>query len=200
MKRDERIRSLLQEAAKCCEALGLRGDLIEIMYRSDSDWTYILKIDALIETSAKEVVKQVLKLEVNRTFVGAAELEVFVSGLPMNGRISLLKLLRASGCDRDICDFIESIRDLRNAFAHNIKYVDDSLLTVIRTRQNWRTILRRLSPVENYNETEWLEMIQRDGGLLRFAILHYLLVFMTLAYHVVLQQPTARLDLTTLAE
>ncbi len=200
MTKDDGLQLLLRDAAKCCEALGLSDDLIPSIYQSDSDWTFILKIDALIETSVKEVIKRSLKLEVNGAFVGDAELEKFISILPINGRTSLSKLLRATNCDRDICEFIEATRNVRNAFAHDIQNVGATLLAVIQNRQDWHSLLRRLSPVQNYNEAEWLKMIQADSGILRFSILQYTLVFLTLAYHIVLKEPPVPLDLKKLAE
>jgi uncharacterized protein YutE (UPF0331/DUF86 family) len=200
MTKNEGIQFLLREAAECCAALRLKHDLIVSIYQSDSDWAFILKIDALIETSVKEVIKRSLKLKINDAFIGDAELEKFISNLPMNGRTSLLKLLRATNCDRDICDFIEAARNVRNAFAHNINNVETSLLTVIQNRQEWRDLLKRLSPIENYDEAEWVKMIQTEAGILRYSILHYTLVFLTLAYHVVLKEPVAPLDLRKLAE
>ena len=146
------------------------------------------------------MIKRSLKLEVNGAYVGDADIEKFVSNLPMNGRTSLSKLLRATNCDRDICDFIEATRNVRNAFAHNIRHADANLLTVIKTRPDWASLLKRLSPVDNYNEAEWVKMIQADSGILRFSILDYTLVFLTLAYHIVLKEPPVRLDLEKLAE
>ena len=73
---------LLREASKCCEALGLEKDLIEGIYRSASDWEFILRADALLETSSKEVIKNILKLEINGTTVGGDALDPFVSFLP----------------------------------------------------------------------------------------------------------------------
>lgn len=200
MTEDDRIQSLLRNAAECCEALGVSDDVISSIYNSGSDWTFILKIDALIETSIKEVIKRSLKLEVNGSFVGDIELEKFVSNLPINGRTSLSKLLRATNCDRDICDFIEATRNVRNAFAHDIKNVDATLLAVIQNRQDWHSLLRCLSPIQNYNEAEWVKMIQDDNRILRFAIFDYTLVFLTLAYHIFLKEPPVRLDLEKLAE
>ena len=200
MKIDDGIQSLLRDAAECCGALGLSDDLIPSIYRSDSDWAFILKIDALIETSVKEVIKRSLKLEVNGAFVGDAELEKFISRLPVSGKTSLSILLRAANCDRDICDFIEATRRVRNAFAHNIRHADANLLTVIKTRPDWASLLKRLSPVDNYNEAEWVKMIQADSGILRFSIFSYTLMFLTLAYHIVLKEPPVPLDLEKLAE
>jgi hypothetical protein len=181
---DDRFKFLLAEAQKCCSSLGLPDDLLLKIYQSDSDWAFILKVDALLETAVRNVVTRSLKMDVMGKAVGADELEMFVSALPLNGNTSLMKLLRATGCPSDNCDFIEATRKLRNAFAHNIKQVDDSLLMVIQRRKDWSSLLKTLSAIEQYDEKEFVKMIEHEGNMLRFSILDETLRFLTLAYHI----------------
>ena len=102
LTRDEevaaRVGALLEEAQKFCAAVGLHKELIHEIYSAENDWTFTLKIDALLETATKEIIKSGLKLKILNRFVGAEALGEFVDGLPMNGRTSLLHLLKASGC------------------------------------------------------------------------------------------------------
>ena len=56
---DERLDFLMGHARKFCEAVGLREDLILDIYASDSDWAYILKVDALVDLAAKSIIKNV---------------------------------------------------------------------------------------------------------------------------------------------
>jgi len=155
------IARLIDEAVVCCEALGLPRELIPNIYRSGTDWEFIIKIDALLEASIKEVIHRSLKLEVNGNLVGDNAINKFVSNLPVNGRTSLSTLLAATGCDKDICDFIETTRSLRNSFAHKIENVGASLLSVIRKKDDWKTTLKRLAPIENYDEDEWISVVKR---------------------------------------
>lgn len=192
------IQHLLDEAAKCCQALGLHPNTMLEIFKSDSDWGFILKIDALIETAAKEVIRGILRPNMNNDHFTNDELQRFASGLPMNGKTSLLKLLQAARCDPDICDFIEATRNVRNTFAHNIRHANDSLLTVIQTRQDWRALLKRLTPIINYQDEEWLKLVEADNKLMRFSVLHYTLVFLTLAYHLALKDLPKQLDLREL--
>ncbi len=40
------------------------------IFEAENDWTFILKIDALLETATKEIVKSGLKLKILNRFVG----------------------------------------------------------------------------------------------------------------------------------
>lgn len=183
---------LRENANKCCAELGIKEDLFLDIYQSDSDWAFIIKTDALLETVSKDFVSRTLKLEVKGRDIGADELEKFIRRLPVNGGTSLTKLLRASGLDADICEFIESIRKVRNAFAHDIHQVDASLLDVLQKHAEFSSLLRRLSFLQNFDEDEWVEMIKNDGGLIRHSILRQTLVYLTLGYHIVIKEMPAQ--------
>ncbi|HTF65231.1 MAG TPA: hypothetical protein VK638_21370 [Edaphobacter sp.] len=88
---------LLTESRKFCTALGLHQDLIMEIYRIDSDWALILKIDALLEMAAKEVIRHGLRFKLMNRVIQNEILGEFVDSLPMAGRTSLLKLLDAAG-------------------------------------------------------------------------------------------------------
>lgn len=191
----DRIDLLLKSAAECCEALGLRKDLIPDIYNVEGDWAFVLKVDALLEMATREVVKRHLKLERDGASLGAEALEQFVSDLPMNGRTSLMQLLEATGCDRDICEFVSATRKIRNTYAHDIRRADLSLLELVQSRGDWRELLKKISPIENYSEQEWVSIIQKEQGILRYAMLDYVLVFLTLSYHVALKNKPPHIDL-----
>jgi hypothetical protein len=48
---------LLEESVKFCAAMDLPRDLIVQIVRTDSDWAFILKIDALLEAACKAVIR-----------------------------------------------------------------------------------------------------------------------------------------------
>lgn len=60
----DRFGILLEEAQKFCAAVGLHNDLIREIVKADSDWVFILKIEALLETASKEIVRHALRLKV----------------------------------------------------------------------------------------------------------------------------------------
>jgi hypothetical protein len=70
-----RVNTLFEEAAKFCAAVGLHQDLMLKIYNSENDWTFILKIDALLETATKEIIKSGLTLKILNRFVGAEQLD-----------------------------------------------------------------------------------------------------------------------------
>jgi hypothetical protein len=128
----DRIGILLEESKKFCKAVGLHENLIGEIIKTDSDWAFILKVDALLEISSKEIIKHGLNIKLsNKVFVNDI-LDDFVESLPMNGRTSLLKLLKAARLPDEELGFIESIRLVRNVYAHNIKYLDVSLIELIK--------------------------------------------------------------------
>ena len=116
-------------AERLFELLGLPVDTLSTIYQSESDWEFIITTDALLEICVKEVVKNCLTLQrFEGTDIGEEALDDFVDTLPINGRTSLISLLRASGCRKDHVEIIEIVRRLRNGFAHNIRLIDSSML------------------------------------------------------------------------
>jgi hypothetical protein len=50
-----RFNALLEEAEKFCLTVGLHADLMLRIFDAENDWTFILKIDALLEMAVREV-------------------------------------------------------------------------------------------------------------------------------------------------
>src|SRR5271169_5779765 len=125
---------LLEEAEKFCVGVGLPMDLLGTIAKADSDWAFVLKIDALLETAAKEVIRHALRFKILNRVIQNEALADFVDSLPVNGRVSLTKLLDAAGCPPEDIGFIEATRRVRNAYAHEIKFVDVSLIALITQR------------------------------------------------------------------
>ena len=53
----DRFGVLLEEAQKFCEGVGLHKNLIGEILKTDSDWAFILKVDALLESAAKQILR-----------------------------------------------------------------------------------------------------------------------------------------------
>jgi hypothetical protein len=166
-----RVNTLFEEAAKFCAAVGLHQDLMLKIYNSENDWTFILKIDALLETATKEIIKSGLKMKILNRFVGTEELGEFVDSLPMNGKTSILQLLKASGCPPEDLGFIEAIRRVRNAYAHNIKLAELTLIQLVKQRRDKSDIIKNISSVETYDEASLITSYEKDGKFMRFASL-----------------------------
>jgi len=175
---------LLEESQKFCKAVGLHKDLILAIARTDSDWPFILKIDALLETASKEIIRHGLRLKILNRVISNGVLGEFVDSLPMNGRTSLLKLLEAAGCPPGEQDFIGATRRVRNAYAHNIKYVDVSLIELIKQRPDKSYLIKNLSAIENYDEANLIASYEKDRGFLRFGIIDSTMRFLFFAYHI----------------
>ncbi|MGJ0394351.1 MAG: hypothetical protein ACR650_16660 [Methylocystis sp.] len=184
-----RVDVLFEEAAKFCAAVGLHKELVHEIYEAENDWTFILKIDALLETATKEIIKSGLKLKVLNRFVGAEALREFVDGLSMNGKTSVLHLLKASGCPDEDLRFVEAVRRVRNAYAHNIKLADLSLIELIKQRpeHDKSHIVKNISNIKTYNEADLIASFEKDGKFLRFCILDATLRMLFHAYHLALK-------------
>ena len=55
---------LVEESQKFCVGVGLHKDLMLEIAKTDSDWAFILKIDALLETASKGIIRHGLRLKI----------------------------------------------------------------------------------------------------------------------------------------
>jgi hypothetical protein len=186
----DRFEFFLRESRKFCKAVGLHEDLILQIFTADGDWSFIIKIDALLETASKEVVRRSLRLTIGGKVSKSDKLDGFVDALPTSGRVSLLSLLEAAGCPSDHRHFIEAVRRIRNAYAH-IKHMDTPLFDLIMRRPDKSHLLKNLTPIspENYQESSLIQMYAQAEGnkVLRFGIIDETMRFLIIAYHVVLK-------------
>jgi hypothetical protein len=120
----DRFGILLKESQKFCKRVGLQKDLVPKIIKTDSDWAFILKVDALLESAAKHIVRHGLQIKLLKQTFRNGALDDFIDSLSMNGRTSLLKLLEASALPEEELRFVEVTRLVRNAYAHNIEYAD----------------------------------------------------------------------------
>ena len=156
---------LLEESEKFCKAMGLHENLIFEILETDSDWGFILKLDALLETASKEIIRHGLRLKkLNTTF------DDFVDTLPMHGKTSLLKLLEAAGLPTEYRGFIEATRRIRNAYDQNINYANVNLIKLIEIQPDKSSLLKNLSPMEDYNESWLIASYEEDPEFLRYFI------------------------------
>lgn len=180
----ERFSMLLEDSQKFCKAMGLHNDLILEILKTDSDWAFILKIDALLETASKEIIKHGLRLKILNKVIKSDVLGDFVDSLPMRGKTSLLKLLEAAGCPPEARGFIDATRQIRNAYAHNIKYIDVGLIDLIKQRPDKSLLIKNLSAIESYDEANLIASYEKDREFLRFGIIDSAMRFLVYAYHI----------------
>jgi hypothetical protein len=179
----ERFRILYEESQKFCEGVGLEKNLIIKILKTDSDWAFVLKVDALVESASKHILRQGLRIKLlNKTFQNDT-LEEFVDSLPMNGRTSLLKLLEAAGLPPEELGFVEVIRLVRNVFAHNIEYSGLRLIELIKNRPDKSRLIKHLSAIRTYDEPKLIADYEKDPIFLRFCILDSTMRFLFYAYH-----------------
>jgi hypothetical protein len=148
---------------------------------------------ALLETATKEIIKSGLKLKILDRFIGKEALAEFVDGMSMNGKTSLLRLLKASGRPSEYSGFIEAVRRVRNAYAHNIKFADLGIMELIKPWTDKSHILKNICNIATFDEAKLIAMFEKDGRFLRFAMLDATTRILFYAYHIALKKPPARL-------
>lgn len=180
------FRLLLKEARRLTAQIDIPDTTIMEIFRAKSDWEFVLKIDALLETATKFVVKASFQ---GCKSMDQRKLETFLEALPMRGRTSLLTLLDAAGCPDELIDLIDGVRVLRNAFAHDIVQVGRQLIEVIMARRDRSSLLRKVGFVDEYDEQKLTAEFMQDGQYLRFCILSGTLTFLVLAFHNAFREP-----------
>jgi hypothetical protein len=179
----DRFGVLLEEAQKFCEGVGLHKDLVSEILKTDSDWAFILKVDALLESAAKQVLRHGLRFKILNRVIQNETLDEFVDSLPMNGRTSLLKLLGAACLPPEELGFVETIRKVRNTYAHNIKFADVSLIELVKQRNDKSQLIKHLSAIKTYDEPDLIASYEKDPRFLRFCIIDSTMRFLFYAYH-----------------
>ena len=76
--------------------------------------------------------------------------------------------------------FIEATRKVRNTYAHNIQYVDVSLIELIKQRTDKSHLLKNLSAIKNYDEANFIAAYEKDRGLFWFGIIDSTMLFYSL--------------------
>lgn len=188
----ERFTILLEESEKFCEGVDLHKDLIREILKTDSDWAFILKIDALLESAAKQILRTGLRIKLLNRVIQNETLDGFVDALPMNGRTGLLKLLDAACLPPEELGFVETIRKVRNIYAHDIRFADVSLIELVKQRNDKPQLIKYLSAIETYVEADLIAQYERDAGFLRYCVIDSTMRFLFYAYHMTVKFPNKR--------
>jgi hypothetical protein len=183
---------MLEESEKFCEGVGLHKDLIREIIKTDSDWAFILKIDALLESAAKYIIRTGLRIKLLNRVMQNETLDEFVDSLPINGRTSILKLLDAACIPPEELGFIETIRKVRNIYAHDIRFADLSLIELVKRRNDKTQLIKYLSGIETYVEADLIAWYERDPGFLRFCVIDSTMRFLFYSYHMAVKFPSKR--------
>jgi hypothetical protein len=117
---------LIEQADRYCGHLGNGSKIMLNIYREESDWAFIIKIDALHETASRDLMSRHLLARSPSQPAGFPVSE-FVEGLPYQGRSSILKLLKLCGCAKQDQRFLDCTRRVRNAFAHDIRSINKTI-------------------------------------------------------------------------
>src|ERR1700733_327747 len=78
---------------------------------------------------------------------------------------------------------LEHIRKLRNAYAHDIRNVDISLIGLISKRMDKSQLIKHLSSIRKYDEADLIQSFGKDPRFFRFLIIGATLRVLFYAYH-----------------
>ena len=184
--------TLLAEERQFCADLGLPGDLLIGLARSETDWSFILKIDALLETAARAILRRGL---MRRIANGIAHgdplwndgLWAYVDTLPTSGPGSILALLDAAQCPQAEQDFLGCVDKVKKAYAGDIGLLGLSLADLIRRRPDRARILKTFGAIEAGDDAALIRACEDDGAFLRYCILERTMRFLFFAYRVALK-------------
>jgi hypothetical protein len=185
-----RFTIMLEESEKFCESVGLHKDLIREVITTD--WAFILKIDALLESAAKYIIRTGLRIKLLNRVMQNDTLDEFVDSLPLNGRTGILKLLDAACLPPEELGFVETIRKIRNIYAHDIRFADVRLIDLVKQRNDKAQLVKYLSGIETYVEADLIAWYERDPGFLRFCVVDSTMRFLFYSYHMAVKFPTRR--------
>jgi len=173
--------ALLELADKYCGPIGVGKELVLSLFQEQSDWAFIIQIDALHETACRDIIARLLTLE-TLSASNNEDMAGFVNSLSFQGRTSIIGLLKMTGIPKDLTDFVDVVRTIRNAFAHDIRDVSKTLLEIIQGRNDHTRVLKILSYVEQFDEQTMVELIKEDPATFRFVILQQCLTFLYLIH------------------
>ncbi len=178
---------LIEDSEKFCEAVGLNKNLISLIIQIDNDWAFILKVDALLETAAKEILRKHLNFKLASRTANVDAMEKFIDALPLLGRTSVLELLKAAGCPKVDINFISAARLVRNAYAHNVRNLDVPMMELIKQRNDRINLMKHMSAMNDPTEAEVIAMHKKDASFPRFGIITSTMRFLLFAYHVAIK-------------
>ena len=103
-----------------------------------------------------------------------------------------MKLLDAACLPPEEIGFVETIRKVRNIYAHDIRFTDVSLIALVKQRNDKTHLIKYLSGIETYDEADLIAHYERDPGFLRFCVINSAMRFLFFSYHMAVKFPTKR--------
>ncbi len=173
-----------------CNAIDVSEATINQIFQEETDWAFLIKIDALLETASKELIGNKLRF---KNADPANEIAKLVQKLNVNGKVSVVAFLKAVGVHKDYRDFISEVRNLRNSYAHNLHSIEMTLAQLLDGQNDKNATLRKLMP---FCEDDPLNVINRkideSPDIIRNTIVAQTLSFLSEAYGIQLHSKPKR--------
>lgn len=142
--------------------IGVPEGTFHALRDDDNDWSFLIKLQAIVEAGIVRVVTRK---------IGAEELMPFVSRLAVDGTTGKLKLALILGVmDEPQAKYVRQLANIRNRFAHSIENIAGSLGAYVAARPaEWRRDFARNCtglylplPASVVDETKWTGALCRE--------------------------------------
>jgi len=179
LSENDPLSRLLEQADKFCERFGVGEDIILETYTETSDWAFFIKVDALHETACRDLMARLLTMRQSSGAVDE-EMSAFIDDIEFQGQGSVLRLIELTRRPRDYVRFLKCVRRVRNAFTHDFRSVNKTLMELIEPLADRAQLLKVFSGMAeaDYDEAKYLRLARNDPGFLRFGILHQSMVLL----------------------
>ncbi|WOJ91037.1 hypothetical protein RZS28_07070 [Methylocapsa polymorpha] len=179
LSQNDPLTRLLEQADTFCERFGVGEDVILETYTETSDWAFFIKVDALHETACRDLMARLLTVRQSGGAVDE-EMSAFIDDIEFQGQGSVLRLIELTRRPRDYVLFLKCVRRVRNAFAHDFRSVNKTLMELIEPLADRALLLKAFSGLAeaDYDEAKYLRLVRNDPGFLRFGILHHSMVLL----------------------
>ncbi len=171
---------LLGQADRFCQHFGIGEDIIVETYTETSDWAFFIKVDALHETACRDLMSRLLTMRQGDVAFASA-MSAFIDDIEFQGRGSVLRLIALNRRPRDYVRFSKCLRRVRNAFTHDMRSINKTLMELIEPLADKAQLLKVFSGEadDDYDEAKYLRLARHDPGFLRYGILHQSMVHLS---------------------
>ncbi|KZK92963.1 hypothetical protein PsAD5_03325 [Pseudovibrio sp. Ad5] len=182
---DDNFTQLKKLSDQYLQPIGVSSDVILELFNEQSDWAFIVQLDALLDTVARQTLRQALFFQkCDKSFSEKGALGDFVDKLPYTGGASVLKLLELMGSPKEEYKFVKYVRVIRNKYAHDIRRRDCSILELIHEANETRQLFYSFALADpEFDYEELRGMVEGNPNILRMTMLQAAMVFLYLMHN-----------------
>lgn len=123
-----KLNDMLKKARAAGKKIGLSEKFLDDLMndlRSDNDWSFVIKVHALMEVAITHVISERLHITGSPIGYRKEEISDFISRLPMNGRNGKVNFANSLNLmNKATQNFLEKLSEIRNFYAHDLRNLD----------------------------------------------------------------------------